>query len=106
MGVGNQTSCEFELIYRWHAAISAKDDEWTQGFMKSIFPGKDISKLTLQEFRLGFFSWLNSIPRDPSKRRFGGLQRGPDGRFDDAALVQILTEATEDCAGTCSYNGW
>ena len=27
-GVGNQVSCEFNLVYRWHSAISAKDEKW------------------------------------------------------------------------------
>ena len=36
--MGNQVSVEFNLIYRWHSAISDKDEEWTKAFLKSVFP--------------------------------------------------------------------
>lgn len=33
-GVGNQVSAEFNLVYRWHSAISEKDEKWTQGMYR------------------------------------------------------------------------
>jgi len=36
-GIGNQVSVEFNLIYRWHAATSAHDEEWMKGFFTEIF---------------------------------------------------------------------
>jgi len=101
MGVGNQVSCEFNLLYRWHATVSDRDDKWTQEFSQKIFPGKDISKLTIAEFRKGLADWSASINPDPAKRNLnmGYLMRGKDGRFDDAELIKILTESTEDCSG-------
>jgi hypothetical protein len=102
-GVGNQVSLEFNLLYRWHSAVSARDDLWTQNFSKKVFPGKDINKLTVTEFRNGLLVWALNIDPDPSKRNLdmGTIVRDKTtGKFDDAALIKILTESTEDCAGT------
>jgi len=100
MGVGNQVSCEFNLLYRWHSAISDRDDKWTQEFSKKIFHGKDVSKLSLLEFQKGLAEWAARINPDPSKRNLDmdNVVRGKDGKFDDIALIQILKESTEDCA--------
>ena len=68
MGIGNQVSLEFNLIYRWHAAISDRDDKWTQRFTSKVFPGKDMSKLSVNEFRLGLLAWSKTINPDPGKR--------------------------------------
>jgi hypothetical protein len=102
MGVGNQVSLEFNLVYRWHAVVSARDDTWTQGFTKKIFPGKDISKLTLEEFRLGLIAWNSTLDKDPSKRNLNMdlvIRDKVTGKFDDSTLIGILTESIEDCAG-------
>ena len=40
-----------------------------------------------------------AIPSDPGQRNFGGLTRNPNGAFEDSALVNFLTESTEDVAG-------
>ncbi|KAI9829319.1 MAG: hypothetical protein M1819_006382 [Sarea resinae] len=98
-GIGNQVSVEFNLIYRWHAAISTRDDEWTQGMYKQVFPGKDVRNLTLPEFTEGLRAWQMSQPSDPGQRTFGGLTRQENGSFPDSDLVNILTGGTEDIAG-------
>ena len=36
-------SAEFNLMYRWHAAISAQDTTWIEGEFRELFPGKDLS---------------------------------------------------------------
>lgn len=102
LGIGNQVSLEFNLIYRWHAAVSARDDKWTQGFSAKVFPGKDVTKLTVNEFRLGVGAWAQTIDPDPSKRSLdlGSIVRDKTtGKFDDSALIKLLIESTEDCAG-------
>jgi len=102
MGIGNEVALEFNLIYRWHAAISDRDDKWTQQLCKVIFPGQDASKLSPKEFLFGLLMWFKTINPDPSKRDLDMGQIVRDkvtGRFDDAALVQILTDSTDDCAG-------
>jgi hypothetical protein len=98
-GVGNVVSCEFNLIYRWHATLSQVDEKWIGDFMAELFPGKDMGKISVDEFKLGLYKWAKTIDPDPFKRSVGGLQRDADGKFDDAALVGILTASTEDCAG-------
>ena len=98
-GVGNHVSCEFNLIYRWHATLSEIDEKWMGGFMERLFPGKDMGKISVDEFKLGLYQWAKTIDPDPGKRSVGGLKRNANGEFDDAALVEILTASTEDCAG-------
>ena len=36
-GIGNQVSAEFNMIYRWHAAISNQDEAWAHEFLKNVF---------------------------------------------------------------------
>jgi hypothetical protein len=100
-GIGNQVSCEFNLLYRWHSAISDRDDKWTTDFTQKLFPDKDIHTLTLDQYRAGLAKWLAKLDEDPSKRNLAmdTVVRGPDGKFDDATLVKIMTESIEDCAG-------
>ncbi|KAF4452113.1 hypothetical protein F53441_5046 [Fusarium austroafricanum] len=35
-GIGNQVTVEFNLLYRFHCAISVKDEEYTEEFMKNV----------------------------------------------------------------------
>jgi len=99
-GVGNQVSVEFNLLYRFHSAISQRDDKWTADFFKGIFNNKEPHEISIPDFIEGVTTWEKSIPKDPSKRVFGGLTRDPKtGRFDDAAMVNIMKESIEDPAG-------
>jgi len=44
-GIGNQVSIEFNMIYRWHCAISSQDEAWAEDFFANIFgSGVDTSK--------------------------------------------------------------
>ena len=40
LGVGNQVSAEFNLVYRWHSTVSDRDEKWTNEIMEEVF-GKD-----------------------------------------------------------------
>ena len=102
MGVGNQVSLEFNLVYRWHSAISDRDDKWTQGFTQKAFPGKDMSKISVNEFIAGMAKWVAGLDPDPSKRDLdlGRVKRNKStGMFEDQDLIDLLTDSTEDCAG-------
>lgn len=44
-GVGNQVSAEFNMIYRWHAAISSHDEVWINSLFEKIF-GSDVDAST------------------------------------------------------------
>lgn len=99
-GCGNQVSAEFNLLYRFHSAISEKDDKWTADFFRGVFGNKDPEEITIPDFIQGFLAWEKTIPKDPSKRVFGGLTRDPKtGKFNDAALVKILEDSITDPAG-------
>lgn len=99
-GVGNMVSAEFNLLYRFHSAISQRDDQWTAQFFKSIFGDKNPQEIGLMEFAQGVLKWEAGIPKEPSERVFGGLARNPEtGTFNDADLVKILKESIEDPAG-------
>ena len=83
--------------------ISDRDDKWTQGLFKQLFPGKDPETMSLDEFMQGLLGYLASIDPDPAKRQLhitSDIVRGADGTFPDAPMIQALTETTEDCAGS------
>ena len=102
-GVGNQVSAEFNLVYRWHAAISQRDDEWTQQAFLEMFPGKKPSEVTLEELIAGLTKWEKSIPKDPQERPFAKLKR-TNGSLNDDDLVKIITESVDDVAGAFGAN--
>lgn len=100
-GVGNMVSAEFNLLYRFHSAISQRDDKWTGEFFKSIFGDKEPEKIGLAEFYQGVVKYEAGIPKEPSERVFGGMTRdSTTGKFKDNELVQILKDSIEDPAGT------
>lgn len=97
-GVGNQVSAEFNLVYRWHSAISKRDEKWTEDLYLELF-GKPSDEVSMRDLLIGLKKWEASMDKDPQKRPFAHLQRGEDGKFSDDKLVHIMTEAIEDTAG-------
>ena len=79
--------------------ISDKDDKYMQSLLQKILPGKDLGTITTSDYEQAIGGYLGSFDQDPSKRSVVGLSRGSSGTLDDAALVNILTASTEDCAG-------
>ncbi|EXJ93786.1 hypothetical protein A1O1_02179 [Capronia coronata CBS 617.96] len=102
-GVGNQVSVEFNLVYRWHSAISVKDEKWTNELYQSLFPDKDISTVTEAELFKALAQWLGKLDADPSKWELdsGKYKRTERGTFRDEDLINILSDATEDVA--CAF---
>ncbi|KAK4222603.1 heme peroxidase [Podospora fimiseda] len=98
-GTGNVVSAEFNLCYRWHACISEKDDKWIQEMYYDLFkkPGED---LTVHDLIMGFSKFESRLPEDPIERPFNNFQRRPDGKFDDDDLVNCISDAIEDSAGS------
>lgn len=96
---GNQCSVEFDLAYRWHSTISRQDELWAEKAYREIVgvPGQQATVAQLVD---GMRKSAGKLDKDPSKRTFGGLQRQSDGRFRDAELVDILTRAIEEVAGS------
>ncbi|PVI04137.1 heme peroxidase [Periconia macrospinosa] len=99
-GKGNQVSVEFNLVYWWHSVVSPKNERWGDEMFAKIFPDTSPKDITPEEFLTGMRNWATKIPTDPGERTFGGLQRNPQGCFDDEALIKLVTAATEDCAAS------
>ncbi|KAJ9424436.1 heme peroxidase-domain-containing protein [Fusarium oxysporum] len=49
-GIGNQVTVEFNLLYRFHCAISRKDEAYTEDFMKKVLHFRDPSNTSLPSF--------------------------------------------------------
>lgn len=45
-GEGNVVSLEFNLLYRWHAAISQADTEWTEKVFEELFQTKEFKSVS------------------------------------------------------------
>ncbi|KAJ7785469.1 heme peroxidase [Mycena olivaceomarginata] len=90
-GLGNHCSVEFNVLYRWHPTLSAADQQWTEEYR--------FNRLTIQDFGAAFGQTFAAIDPNPSNRTFGGLKRGPDGKFSDDDIAKILLDATESPAG-------
>jgi hypothetical protein len=101
---GNQVSVEFNLIYRWHSALSEKDDEWTAKEFTEILGGKDPATAPLHEVLAALGRWESVLPESPESRPFAGLTRKNDGTYDEDSLVKILQSSIEDVAGSFGAN--
>lgn len=102
-GCGNQVSCEFNLVYRWHSAISKRDEKWSEAMYAKIMETKEYNKLSEKDFIEKFHAWARKTGNDPAKWFLDNLDetlypRNENGTFDDADLCQLLTEGTEDVA--------
>ncbi|KAJ7058676.1 heme peroxidase [Mycena amicta] len=104
-GQGNHCSVEFNVLYRWHPTLSAADQKWTEDAFNRVFNNKPFDQITMQDFGTGFGKTFATLNPDPSQRTFGGLKRGPDGKFSDDAIAKILLDATEAPAGAYRARG-
>ncbi|MCJ1260674.1 hypothetical protein MMC22_000536 [Lobaria immixta] len=102
--VGNQVSAEFNLVYRWHAAVSKKDDRWTQQEYKQMFPDKDPANIEVCDLLAKLREWGAGLSANPQERPFANLSRGEDGSLSDDDLVKILADSVEDVAGAFGAN--
>jgi linoleate 10R-lipoxygenase len=98
-GIGNQVSAEFNLSYRWHSCIGEQDEKWTESVYQELF-GKAPHEVSLEELMAGLGKYDHDLPKDPQKRPFARLKRGPDGKFDDGDLAQIMETGIEQVAGS------
>lgn len=105
VGVGNQVSAEFNLVYRWHSSVSDRDEKWTKEIWENMF-GKNVNPKDVDEetFIRVLKGAYHKMEMDPAKRKFAGLERDADGKLPDAGLVEILTSSVEDCANSFGPN--
>ena len=102
-GIGNQVSAEFNLVYRWHAAISERDEKWTEEEYRRLFK-RDAADLSLHELLGALKEWESSLSINPQERSFADLKRGEDGKLDEDGMVKILTDSIKDVAGSFGAN--
>ena len=105
-GSGNSVSVEFAVLYHWHAALSAADAQWMDDIIKEKLHLKSVDEMTpylFWQMAKGITEDLMSKPA--SEWTFGGLERGPDGRFDDADLGRLIKDCIEEPAHAFGANG-
>ncbi|KAF4552020.1 Psi-producing oxygenase A-like protein 1 [Elsinoe fawcettii] len=99
MGVGNQVSAEFNLVYRWHATVSTRDDQWTQDAFARLFPGKKIADIDQWTFLGKLKKEEEDLKKkDPVDRDFEGFKRQKNGFYKDDDLVASLIGSIDDVA--------
>lgn len=119
-GLGNQVTVEFNLLYRFHCAISQKDEKYSEDFMRETYnkvrryeklpsnPSWDPKTMNLP----GFLKLMgdsasyqsSSGPDQPWNRTFGltqnpklSFKRNPiTSLFNDQQMVDQLIEAMDD----------
>lgn len=84
--------------------MSAKDELWTHEVYKDIFLNDVPATMSLSAFIQGLRKGEQGVSSDPGKRTFGRLERQANGAFEDAELVKLLQESTEDVAGIFTYD--
>lgn len=99
-GCGNQVSAEFNLIYRWHSAISTKDVAWIEEHFCGILGDTNPESVPMHELLAKLNQWEQGIDKDPMKRCFKGMSRDEQGKVSDDDLVEIISSGIEDQANS------
>ncbi|KPI39432.1 Psi-producing oxygenase A [Cyphellophora attinorum] len=106
-GAGNVVSVEFAVLYHWHAALSSADATWMEEIIRKNIPDlKSLDDMTPDLFKKLMHQEggrLFSMPR--KEWTFGGLKRGPDGRFSDTDLGKIIKDCIEEPAHAFGAHG-
>lgn len=111
-GLGNQVTVEFNLLYRFHCAISLRDEKYTEKYMETAYGIEDPANTSLETFLM-----LLKMANDPNFARprpsdvtFGipskkdspekselDFQRSPiTNLFDDQQMIDALTGAMDE----------
>ncbi|OCT52493.1 Psi-producing oxygenase A [Cladophialophora carrionii] len=106
-GSGNAVSVEFAVLYHWHAALSAADAKWMEDMISQYGPRlNSLDEMTPKDFWEMAANITKEMMSKPAKEWiFGGLKRGPDGRFDDADLGRLIKDCIEEPAHAFGANG-
>jgi cytochrome P450 len=106
-GTGSHVSVEFAVLYHWHAALSAADENWMEEIIRSVFPDlRHIDDVTIEMFHKVMKVYGHDLMnKKPWEWTFGGLQRGADGRFNDAQLSELIKDCIEEPAHAFGAHG-
>jgi hypothetical protein len=104
-GQGNHCSIEFNILYRWHATTAEQDEKWTEDVFNHAFNGKPFDQLGRQDLAQFGKTFADIKKTEPYNRTFADLERGPDGRFSDERIANILKDATDKPAGSFGGRG-
>lgn len=100
------------MLYRFHCAISKKDEKYTEDYMRNVMNFPEPSNIAMPEFlsKMAMANqWAKANPTEPSKRTFG-LPKDPKtgddsldfqrnritGLFDDQKMINALNAAMDD----------
>lgn len=110
-GTGNVVSVEFAVLYHWHAALSAADATWMEMILKSSIPelksgAKTIDDVTVDDYKKVMMEHGHKLFETPAREwTFGGIERGPDGRFSDVDLAEIIKDCIDEPAHAFGAHG-
>ncbi|KAM0812769.1 putative Prostaglandin G/H synthase 2/cyclooxygenase 2, pgh2/cox2 [Seiridium cardinale] len=66
-GIGNQVTVEFNLLYRFHCAISLKDEKYTEGYMQKVLNFEHPRNTSLPVFLQKMEAAKNKTAEDKKK---------------------------------------
>jgi hypothetical protein len=106
-GCGNVVSVEFAVLYHWHAALSAADEQWMEQVLRETFPNlESMDDVTVEMFHEMMKVHGKKLMTTPPKEwTFGGLQREPDGKFKDSDLANVIVSCIEEPAHEFGAHG-
>jgi hypothetical protein len=92
-GTGSVVSTEFAVLYHWHAALSAADDQWMEDIIREAIPElKDIDDMTPEMMTRVYMVFGHKFAKTPAKEwTFGGLERGEGGKFSEGLYRRTRT---------------
>ncbi|KAI5117214.1 hypothetical protein M0805_003501 [Coniferiporia weirii] len=109
-GDGNVVSLEFNLLYRWHSALSKPDTAWTEKAFEGLFGTSDFKSITVNQFQKTLAQKIRPDP-DVKVWTFDGVDGKPlvrdakTGAFRSGDLAAILQQATWSSASAFKAHG-
>lgn len=106
-GAGSLVSCEFAVLYHWHAALSAADATWMEELIRWHNPDlKSMDEVTPQSFYKVVMAEGAKLKKTPPPLwEFDKYKRGPDGRFNDVELAELIKDCIEEPAHAFGAHG-